>query len=66
MVKKTGLPEVEIVSCAVCSKEIPLSEALIPEASDYMVYFCGLECYAKWKKRSESSGQQGKDSKDKP
>ena len=66
MVKKTGLPEVEIVSCAICRKEIPLSEALTPEAADYMVYFCGLECYAKWKKRSESSGQQGKNPKNKP
>ena len=66
MVKKSDLPEVEKVSCAICSKEIPLSEALIPEAADYMVYFCGLECYAQWKKRSESSGQQSKNSKNKP
>ena len=60
MVKKSDLPEVEKVSSAICHKEIPLSEALIPEAADYMVYFCGLECYPKWKKRSESSGQQSK------
>jgi hypothetical protein len=66
MVKKSDLPEVEKVSCAVCRKEIPLSNALTSEAADYMVYFCGLECYAKWKKRSESSGQQSKDPKNKP
>ena len=63
MVKKTGLPEVEIVSCAICRKEIPLSEALIPEAADYMVYFCGLECYAEWKRRSERPGKQSGDTK---
>ena len=57
MVKKSDLSEVEMVSCAICRKEIPLNEAVIPEASDYMAYFCGLECYAKWKQQSERSGQ---------
>lgn len=38
-----------LVPCEVCMKEVPLTEATVPEASDYVAYFCGLECYAKWK-----------------
>ena len=30
-------------------KEVPLSEVIVPEAADYFVHFCGLECYEKWK-----------------
>lgn len=37
------------VACAVCLKEVPLTEATVPEAMDYVMHFCGLECYAKWK-----------------
>ena len=36
------------VSCVVCECEVPLSEAVVPEASDYVAYFCGLECYDRW------------------
>lgn len=35
----------EQVSCSICRKEIPLSSALTPQVEDYVVYFCGLECY---------------------
>ncbi len=37
------------VSCKVCLKEVPLSEAVVPEATDYFVHFCGVECFEKWK-----------------
>jgi hypothetical protein len=37
-----------LVSCEVCLKEIPKSEASVPEAVDYFVYFCGADCYQKW------------------
>lgn len=59
MANKSDSSEIEKVSCAICRKEIPLSAAVIPEAADYMAHFCGLECYAKWKKDSERAGQQG-------
>jgi hypothetical protein len=36
------------IPCGHCLKEVPLSEARIFEAVDYVAYFCGLECYAKW------------------
>lgn len=52
-----GIPEkpveIEQVECEVCLKEIPVSEARSEEASDYVTYFCGLDCYAKWKNQPE-------------
>jgi len=38
----------EHVSCEICLKEIPKSEAAMAEAREYVAYFCGLECYQKW------------------
>lgn len=54
MVKKSNPPVANKVRCDICQKEIPLSEAKSAEAVDYVAYFCGLECYAKWKQMSES------------
>ena len=42
------------VSCALCQHEIPLSETVVPEALDYVIYFCGLDCYDRW--RAEANG----------
>ena len=50
--------EVRKVPCQLCRKEVPLSEAKVAEAADYVAYFCGLECYAEWKRRSEQAGQK--------
>ena len=41
--------KVERVACEICLKEVPITEATVPEATDYVVHFCGLECYQKWK-----------------
>jgi hypothetical protein len=41
--------ELELVTCDICLKEVPKSEATAPEATDYVAHFCGLECYDKWK-----------------
>lgn len=43
---------VEQVPCEICLKEIPVSEARIAEAADYVAYFCGLDCYEQWKKQN--------------
>ncbi len=40
--------ELEPLSCEICLKEIPVSEAKSEEATDYVVYFCGLDCYQQW------------------
>lgn len=44
---------VERVACDVCLKEVPKSEATVPEATDYVAYFCGLDCYDRWKALQE-------------
>lgn len=43
------------VPCEICLKEIPRSEAKVEEASDYFIYFCGLECYGKWQEENSNS-----------
>jgi hypothetical protein len=43
------------ISCSVCQYEIPLSEAVVPEAADYVAYFCSLDCYAAWRTRAADS-----------
>ena len=53
----------EKISCDICHKEIPLSEANRFEVEDYVAHFCGLECYSTWKQRSESPDQQQKEIK---
>lgn len=50
--------ELESVRCEVCMKEVPVSEATVPEATDYVVHFCGLECYQKWKEQGDKSKVQ--------
>lgn len=44
--------DVEQVACDICLKEVPKSEAVIPEAGDYVAHFCGLDCYEKWKNQN--------------
>lgn len=53
----------EKISCDVCHKEIPLSEAKRFEAQDYVAHFCGLDCYATWKQRSEALERQQQEKK---
>ncbi len=37
--------KVERVACEICLKEVPISEAIVPEATDYVAHFCGLAGY---------------------
>ena len=46
---KSKPDEDNYVSCTVCLKEVPSSAARHDEASDYVYYFCGSDCYAKWR-----------------
>ena len=49
----------EPISCEVCLKEVPRSEAHLQEAEDYVIGFCGLECYEEWIKKADSERDQG-------
>ena len=40
----------EHVTCGVCNKEIPKSAATSSEATDYVTYFCGRDCYDDWRR----------------
>lgn len=44
---------VDLVACEICLKEVPISEAVVPEAAEYFVNFCGLNCYEQWKKQGQ-------------
>ncbi len=51
-------PEERRVACAVCMKEVPVSAAKSEEASDYVYYFCGSDCYAKWRRKWNENRQR--------
>lgn len=36
------------IDCEACRTNIPLSAAKTSEGEDYIIYFCGLQCYEKW------------------
>lgn len=44
----------EHVACKMCMKEVPVSEAIIPEAIDYVAHFCGVECYDRWRRQPDN------------
>ncbi len=44
------------VPCCQCGREVPVSEAKVAEAVDYVLYFCGLDCYESWATQSERPG----------
>ena len=46
------------VTCEMCLKEVPASEAAVAEATDYVLYFCGLDCYETWKRQSDRNKTQ--------
>ena len=52
--------EIEQVKCEVCLKEIPVSETTSEEVANYVTYFCGLDCYERWKKQLDEPGKQEK------
>lgn len=54
--------EVERIACEICMKEVPITEAIVPEAVDYVMHFCGLECYEKWKNQRGKPDDQAEES----
>jgi L-lactate utilization protein LutB len=45
--KAAALP---MIRCGECMNEVPRSEAISREGSDYTLYFCGLGCFDRWRK----------------
>ena len=43
----------DMLSCEVCKKEIPASEAISAEAADYVLYYCGIACFERWRAQSD-------------
>ncbi|NIP73789.1 MAG: DUF3330 domain-containing protein [Gammaproteobacteria bacterium] len=41
------------VSCELCRKEVARSEAKSAEGRDYVLFFCGIDCYEQWCKDQE-------------
>ena len=57
--KDTAVPSVH-VACTICMKEVPISKAIVPEATEYVAHFCGVECYDKWRRQpGNPSSQEG-------
>ncbi|ADE16090.1 conserved hypothetical protein [Nitrosococcus halophilus Nc 4] len=46
------------LNCEICFKEIPESEAKSHEADEYILWFCGLECYDEWRKAQEKTEEK--------
>ena len=57
MTKTDKFDEIELISCEICLKEVPLTDAEVPETMDYVVHFCGLECYELWKNKAAPDKQ---------
>ena len=45
--------EIDTLPCEVCLKEIPHSEAQTSEIDDYVLHFCGIDCYRKWQEENQ-------------
>lgn len=42
----------KVVSCETCLAEIPSDIAHTMEGPDYVHYFCGLDCLARWQAKA--------------
>lgn len=51
--RRVALQQDEKISCTSCMKDIPRSAAKSSEASGYILYFCGVDCYNEWNRQAE-------------
>lgn len=45
------------VSCEICLTQIPHTEARSMEGNEYVLYFCGLECYDQWSREGDEESR---------
>ena len=57
MPEKIVPKEPEHVACEVCMKQIPKDVAKSFEGEEYVLHFCGLECYTKWQQKNEQNSE---------
>lgn len=50
--------EPELVDCETCLAQIPADSAINAESDDYVLHFCGIECYRKWRAQQAESGPE--------
>ncbi len=55
---KAPMAKLAHVACNVCMKEVPLSAAFDMEVEDYVVHFCGPDCYQKWHQQENPTPSQ--------
>jgi hypothetical protein len=55
MTTKNPTVAFEHVACKMCMKDIPISEAVVSEATGYVAHFCGVQCYGKWRNQPATS-----------
>jgi hypothetical protein len=48
----------DFIVCEICLKEIPISEIRSEEASEYVMHYFGLECYATWKLQQHKTNKK--------
>lgn len=44
--------EPELLECEVCMAQIPADTHISAESDDYVLHFCGVECYRKWQEQN--------------
>jgi len=54
MINKEILTTQELISCEICLKEVSAIESKLSEVDDYVLHFCGIECYDQWHNSSEN------------
>jgi hypothetical protein len=42
-------------ACCRCGGVVPFDEVVVPEAVPYVIHFCGLDCYAAWRRSAEQA-----------
>jgi len=47
------------LSCDICLREIPHTDSCYEQAGDYVLHFCGLECYRQWRESVQDERGQG-------
>lgn len=45
----------KFINCDICMKEVPAGDTRFSEIDDYVIYFCGLDCYDKWHKQAKNN-----------